>query len=80
MLFRSGTNGLFRSDDGGASWRQMAADDPRIRGGQGGYNTGLFIDPANPEIVYVFNTAAYKSTDGGNTFTGLKGAPGGDDP
>lgn len=79
-VFVVGTNGLFRSDDGGATWRQVAADDQRIRDGQGGYNTGLFIDPVNPDVVYVFNTASYKSTDGGNTFTGFKGAPGGDDP
>ena len=79
-VFVVGNNGLFRSDDGGTSWRQMDASDQRIRNGQGGYNCGLFIDPTNPDIVYVFNTATYKSTDGGNTFTGLKGAPGGDDP
>jgi photosystem II stability/assembly factor-like uncharacterized protein len=73
-------DGLFRSDDGGATWRQMDAADERIRNGQGGYNCGVFVDPANPDIVYTFNTAAYKSTDGGATFTGFRGAPGGDDP
>lgn len=73
-------DGLFRSDDGGTTWRQMAANDDRIRNGQGGYNCGVFVDPANPDIVYTFNTAAYKSTDGGATFTGFRGAPGGDDP
>jgi photosystem II stability/assembly factor-like uncharacterized protein len=71
---------LFRSDDGGATWRQMAADDERIHNGQGGYSCGVYTDPKNPDIVYTINTAAYKSTDGGRTFTGLKGAPGGDDP
>lgn len=30
--------------------------------------------------MYTLNTASYKSTDGGNTFTGFKGARGGDDP
>ena len=34
----------------------------------------------NPDLVYVINTSSYKSTDGGATFTGFKGAPGGDDP
>ncbi|HEY8310836.1 MAG TPA: hypothetical protein VIG47_09780, partial [Gemmatimonadaceae bacterium] len=29
---------------------------------------------------YTISTSSYKSTDGGNTFTGFKGAPGGDDP
>jgi photosystem II stability/assembly factor-like uncharacterized protein len=73
-------DGLFRSDDGGTNWRQMDSTDKRIRNGQGGYNCGVFVDPANPDVVYTFNTAAYKSTDGGVTFTGFRGAPGGDDP
>ncbi len=72
--------GLYRSDDGGTSWRQMDPTDQRVRNGQGGYNCGVYVDPKNPDIVYTTNTALYKSTDGGNTFTGFKGAPGGDDP
>ncbi|MEP7345281.1 MAG: hypothetical protein ABI877_08440 [Gemmatimonadaceae bacterium] len=72
--------GLFRSDDGGATWKQMDAADSRIHNGQGGYNCGVYVDPKNPDVVYVLNTAAYISRDGGNTFTGFKGAPGGDDP
>ncbi len=30
-------------------------------------------------VIYVANTTTWKSTDGGKTFVGLKGAPGGDD-
>ncbi len=71
---------LYRSDDGGSTWRQMAADDARMRNGQGGYSAGVYVDPKNPDLVYTINTAAYRSTDGGRTFTGMKGAPGGDDP
>jgi photosystem II stability/assembly factor-like uncharacterized protein len=73
-------SGLYRSDDGGAHWRQMDAKDRRVANGQGGYNCGVYVDPQNPEIVYVVNTCMYRSTDGGETFTGFKGAPGGDDP
>ena len=58
----------------------MAADDDRIRNGQGGYSAGVYVNTKNPDIVYTINTAAYKSVDGGATFTGMKGAPGGDDP
>ena len=79
-VFLIAGSGLYRSDDGGTSWRQMAADDDRIRNGQGGYNCGVYVDPANPDIVYTINTSSYKSTDGGRSFTGFKGAPGGDDP
>ncbi|HEY7194426.1 MAG TPA: hypothetical protein VH439_11840 [Gemmatimonadales bacterium] len=79
-MFLIQNSGLYRSDDGGATWRQMDSTDTRIRNGQGGYNCGVYVDPKNPDIVYTVNTASYKSTDGGNTFTGFKGAPGGDDP
>jgi hypothetical protein len=72
--------GLVRSDDGGATWRPIAADDLRIRNGQGGYNCGVYVDPVNPDVVYTISTSSYKSVDGGTTFTGFKGAPGGDDP
>ncbi len=79
-MFLIGNFGLYRSDDGGTTWRQMDASDRRIANGQGGYNCGVYVDPQNPDVVYTVNTAMYKSTDGGNTFTGFKGAPGGDDP
>src|SRR6266567_1486052 len=76
-----GDFGLYRSDDGGTAWRHMAADDKRIANAQGGYNSGVFVDPKNPDIVYTFHVTAYKSTDGGNSFTAFKGGPpGGDDP
>jgi photosystem II stability/assembly factor-like uncharacterized protein len=76
-----GDFGLYRSDDGGTSWRHMAADDKRIANAQGGYNCGVYVDPKNPDIIYTFHVTAYRSTDGGDTFTGFKGGPpGGDDP
>lgn len=79
-VFLITNSALWRSDDGGSQWRQMAADDDRIRNGQGGYSCGVYVDPVNPDLVYTINTAAYRSTDGGQHFTGMKGAPGGDDP
>lgn len=79
-MFIVGNFGLYRSDDGGQSWRQMDAADKRVSNGQGGYNCGVYVDPQNPDLMYVINTCSYRSVDGGNTFTGFKGAPGGDDP
>jgi photosystem II stability/assembly factor-like uncharacterized protein len=79
-VFLIGNFGLYRSDDGGTTWRQMAPDDRRVGNGQGGYNCGVYVSPADPDVVYTVNTSSYVSTDGGNTFTGFKGAPGGDDP
>ncbi len=68
--------GLYRSDDGGQSW-QRSTTDTRVRGS--GYFSRVFIDPQNPEVVYVAQTSLYRSIDGGRTFVSYKGAPGGDD-
>ena len=72
-------SGLYRSDDGGATWRHMAGKDLRISNGQGAYSSGVFVDSQNPDIVYTMSTAMYRSTDGGDTFEPFKGAPGGED-
>ncbi len=79
-MFLVQNSGLWRSDDGGSHWKQMDASDPRVRNGQGGYNCGVYVNTGDPNTVYVINTSSYISRDGGNTFTGWKGAPGGDDP
>ena len=72
-------SGLFRSDDGGATWKHMAGDDTRIANGQGAYSSGVWVDSQNPDILYTVATALYQSKDGGNTFIPFKGAPGGED-
>jgi photosystem II stability/assembly factor-like uncharacterized protein len=69
--------GVYRSDDAGETWRQVN-DDRRI-GGRGPGAMGIAVAPDNPDVVYVENTTTWKSTDGGKTFVGWKGAPGGDD-
>ncbi len=79
-MFIVGNFGLYRSDDGGDTWKQMDPTDRRVANGQGGYNCGVYVNPKNPDIVYVVSTCMYRSVDGGKTFTGFKGAPGGDDP
>jgi hypothetical protein len=69
--------GIYRSDDAGESW-QLVNSDHRI-GGRGPGAMGIAVAPDNPDVLYVANTASWKSTDGGKTFGGWKGAPGGDD-
>jgi photosystem II stability/assembly factor-like uncharacterized protein len=72
-------SGLYRSDDGGATWKHMAGKDTRIENGQGAYSCGVWVDSQNPDVVYTASTALYRSTDGGVTFHAFKGAPGGED-
>jgi len=69
-------SGLYRSDDGGVSWKRITQD-PRVVGN--GYFSRVFLDPRNSDIVFVAQTSLYRSTDGGVTFESYKGAPGGDD-
>jgi len=75
-VFAIATPGLFRSDDAGLTWRKITTD-ARITGNV--YICHVYVDPNNPDIVYVMQTTTYRSTDGGQHFTAFKGAPGGDD-
>lgn len=74
----SGESGfLFRSDDAGESWTRIS-DDPYIVGRPSDF-AEVKVHPTNPDIVFTASRVVWKSTDGGKTFTGIKGAPGGDD-
>jgi len=69
--------GLFSSSDAGANWTKVSADN-RIWG-RGWYFNKVTADPKDPDTVFVQNTSIYKSTNGGKSWTAIKGAPGGDD-
>jgi len=70
---------LYRSSDAGKNWT-VATSDPRPAGRIGGGDLSVpAFDPKNPNIVYMVSTVTWKSTDGGKTWTGFRGAPGGDD-
>jgi photosystem II stability/assembly factor-like uncharacterized protein len=74
----SGESGfLFRSDDSGESWTRIS-DDPYIAGRPSDF-AEVKVHPTNPDIIFTASRVVWKSTDGGKTFTGIKGAPGGDD-
>jgi photosystem II stability/assembly factor-like uncharacterized protein len=71
--------GIFRSDDAGENWARITDDGrPAYRIG-GGDLPVLRVDPKNADVVYSAGIVTVRSTDGGKTWTSIRGAPGGDD-
>lgn len=67
--------GLYRSDDGGASWQKVN----RASAVTSSYMSRIAVAPNDPDTVYTVGQSIHESTDAGKTFTIIKGAPGGDD-
>jgi photosystem II stability/assembly factor-like uncharacterized protein len=79
VAISSGPLAFYRSNDAGESWSQ-ATDDPRPSGRIGGGDLAIpRVDSKNPDVVYCASTVTMRSTDGGKTWSGFRGAPGGDD-
>lgn len=68
-----GPVGVFRSDDGGETWKQLAGGLPALSA------TSLTLDPTDPEVVYAgighifgdVSNGVYKSLDGGASWSRL---------
>ena len=58
--------GLYRSDDAGQTWTRVN-DDGRFRQ-RAWYFSKVYADPKSADTVYVLNTGAFRSVDGGKTF------------
>ncbi len=58
--------GIYRSDDAGEKWTRVN-DDGRFRQ-RAWYFSKIYADPKAADTVYVLNTGAFKSVDGGKTF------------
>ena len=67
--------GIFRSDDGGETWQRINSDH-RFRQ-RAWYYSHIFADPVAVNTVYVLDTGAFRSTNGGKDFE-LLPAPHGD--
>jgi photosystem II stability/assembly factor-like uncharacterized protein len=67
---------LFRSDDGGATWRGV--NDNRSINFRPFYYSEIHADPTNPEVVWSLSGGLYKSTDGGRSFESVGGGVHGD--
>ncbi|MPR36995.1 WD40/YVTN/BNR-like repeat-containing protein [Salmonirosea aquatica] len=61
--------GVFRSDDAGKSWERVSKDHRTVQ--RAWYYTEIFADPGDENTVYVLNSPALKSIDGGKTFSSV---------
>lgn len=72
--------GLYRSEDGGATWVHAPEDDTRPEARIGGGDLPVpKADAKDPNTLYVASVVTWRSTDAGKTWFGLRGSPGGDD-
>jgi len=69
--------GIYRSSDAGVTWTETSSEE-RVCGRTEDF-AGITADPKDRNTVYSANTTTYRSRDGGKSWTGIKGAPGGDD-
>jgi len=58
--------GLYRSDDAGQHWSRIN-EDGRFRQ-RAWYFSKVYADPKSADTVYLLNTGAFRSVDGGKTF------------
>lgn len=65
-----GKAGLYRSDDGGASWSLQSTHNDIVS--RSWYYMEVAADPKNENVVYVMNAPLMKSIDGGKTFVSVR--------
>ncbi len=75
-LIEAEKGGLFRSDDGGATWELVNASHGLRQ--RAWYFSTLTVDPRNPDVVWCPQVALLKSLDGGKSFARVKGPHHGD--
>jgi photosystem II stability/assembly factor-like uncharacterized protein len=75
-LIEAEKGGLFRSDDGGKSWKNINGS--RALRQRAWYYSTLTVDPVNPDVVWCPEVPMLRSIDGGKTFKEVKGMHHGD--
>lgn len=66
----TGKKGVFRTDDGGATWTRIT-DNAQLTQ-RPWYYHHIFADPKDPEAVYVLNIGMWKSTNGGKDWQPIR--------
>ena len=57
---------MYRSDNGGRSWRKISPDGEEVGGGPAYYYQQIAINPVNEDHVYVLGVRMWETIDGGN--------------
>ncbi len=65
---------VWRSDDAGAHWKVVSWDRTLI--GRAGYYVRLAVSPTDADELIVASSSLHRSTDGGETFTTIRGGCG----
>lgn len=68
---------LFRSDDGGNAFQEIAGNAGSDEDGEGAWLTPWEVSPFNPDWVYMAKERVYRSTDRGDHWMPLEILPGG---
>jgi photosystem II stability/assembly factor-like uncharacterized protein len=68
-LIENAAGGLYVSDDAGGSWKLM--NDSRTVRQRAFYYTHVHADQRNKDLVYLLNTAMFRSTDAGKTLVSV---------
>lgn len=69
---------LFRSDDGGNAFQQIAGNAGADQDAAGAWLTPWAVSAFNPDWIYAAKDRVYRSTDRGETWSALGSIPGGD--
>ncbi len=59
---------MYRSDDGGESWRKISPDGEDIGGAPSYYYQQVRVNPKDPDHVYVIGIGMWESRNGGKTW------------
>ncbi|HET7322090.1 MAG TPA: hypothetical protein VFI96_06320, partial [Longimicrobiaceae bacterium] len=74
LIEAPGQGSVWRSDDGGDTWKVASWDRTLI--GRAGYYIRLGVSPEDPDEILVASSSLHRSTDGGKTWSVVRGGCG----